>query len=524
MTATFSFSLSVSMSGDGTGSVTGPGIACGVDCAQTYVPGTVVTLTRAVGAGSGFGGWGDDCSPRGTNASCALTMNTNHVVTASFLGPRTLVVSKTGRGNGSVTSGPAGIACGADCSHTYPYGTVVTLTTAVASGSVFEGFTGCDSTPTTTSCRVTMTADRTVGAVFNPPGGLAVMIIGKGTVVSDDGLINCGLGGTQCQVRYPVGKRVVLSTSAAPDSFFDRWFGACPATRESCAVDVPDQVRVVSALFGSAAVLTISFPGNGARFVDHAGGLPGNGPRCMSGAPCTVFVEPGKTVVLTATATAGLFSEWGGDCAGIPRDASCQLVVVGTRSVSATFLADPVTARLLSDQHVAIAANGVPCDQPCDRFFERGTAVTFEALPRPGRIFTGWSGDCASLGNASCVLEMTGNRTVSASAFVERYALTLVVNNDQVEGGGGSQRGVVLLTPSGELHSCESATTCTWLFAPDETVTVEAVSFDLFTVFGFFGGDCSNQSNPCTLTMDQDRPVEAVFFLNCDPDPLNCGN
>ncbi len=39
----------------------------------------------------------------------------------------TLTIAKTGTGSGTVTSSPAGINCGSDCSHSYISGTVVTL-------------------------------------------------------------------------------------------------------------------------------------------------------------------------------------------------------------------------------------------------------------------------------------------------------------------------------------------------------------------------------------------------------------
>ena len=56
--------------------------------------------------------------------------------------PVTLTVTKTGAGSGTVTSGPAGISCGATCSAAWAGGTVVTLTAAAASGSWFAGWTG----------------------------------------------------------------------------------------------------------------------------------------------------------------------------------------------------------------------------------------------------------------------------------------------------------------------------------------------------------------------------------------------
>jgi hypothetical protein len=86
----------------------------------------------------------------------------------------TLAVSRAGTGSGSVTSAPAGIACGADCSEAYASGAGVTLTAAAAAGSVFNGWSGggCSGTG---PCAVAMTASRSVTATFGaqtagPPG------------------------------------------------------------------------------------------------------------------------------------------------------------------------------------------------------------------------------------------------------------------------------------------------------------------------------------------------------------------
>lgn len=74
-----------------------------------------------------------------------------------------LSVSRLGTGSGQVTSNPAGIACGSDCSHVYPQGTSVTLTAQPDSGSSFDGFQGA-------GCgedgQVVLDQDRTCRAVF----------------------------------------------------------------------------------------------------------------------------------------------------------------------------------------------------------------------------------------------------------------------------------------------------------------------------------------------------------------------
>jgi hypothetical protein len=81
-----------------------------------------------------------------------------------------LTVTKSGTGSGTITSNPAGITCGADCSETYPSGTAVLLTPTAGAGSIFSGWSGggCSGTD---PCTVTPTSDVAVTATFSllPP-------------------------------------------------------------------------------------------------------------------------------------------------------------------------------------------------------------------------------------------------------------------------------------------------------------------------------------------------------------------
>src|SRR5215207_8246168 len=78
--------LTVSLAGTGAGTVTGPGIACPGDCAQSYVDNAAVALSTTPAAGSSFAGWSGSCS--GTASGCALTMNAGKTVTAEFTADR----------------------------------------------------------------------------------------------------------------------------------------------------------------------------------------------------------------------------------------------------------------------------------------------------------------------------------------------------------------------------------------------------------------------------------------------------
>jgi hypothetical protein len=68
-------------------------------------------------------------------------------------------------GHGTVTSTPAGIACGATCSASFGTGSTVTLSAAAATGSLFTGWGGdCSGT---SACRVSLTAAASVTASFS---------------------------------------------------------------------------------------------------------------------------------------------------------------------------------------------------------------------------------------------------------------------------------------------------------------------------------------------------------------------
>ena len=77
------FTLTVNKAGTGSGTVTSSpaGINCGSTCSASYASGTSVTLTPSAASGSTFAGWSGACSGTG---SCAVNMNTNQTVTATF--------------------------------------------------------------------------------------------------------------------------------------------------------------------------------------------------------------------------------------------------------------------------------------------------------------------------------------------------------------------------------------------------------------------------------------------------------
>lgn len=92
------------------------------------------------------------CQNGGTTANTTVTVITDY----------TLNVIKSGQG--TVTSNPAGISCGADCSQAYAPDTAVTLTATPATGRIFTGWSG-DCTGRGT-CNLIMNSSKSVNANF----------------------------------------------------------------------------------------------------------------------------------------------------------------------------------------------------------------------------------------------------------------------------------------------------------------------------------------------------------------------
>jgi uncharacterized delta-60 repeat protein len=96
------------------------------------------------------------------------------------LASRDLTVQKDGTGTGNVTSSPDGINCGPYCSDRFVTVEPVTLTATANPGSLFAGWSGCDSA-SSNQCTVMMNDYRTVTATFTlaPPGGIGFSSAGE---------------------------------------------------------------------------------------------------------------------------------------------------------------------------------------------------------------------------------------------------------------------------------------------------------------------------------------------------------
>ena len=168
-----SYTLTVTKSGAGDGTITSipSGINYGTDGTEDYLSDTVVSLTATPDGTSTFTTWSGDV-PGGheTDNPVEITMSAAKGVDAEFAAPtmRTLTVTKSGAGTGTIVSNPAGIDYGADDTEDYTNGTVVYLTANADGGSAFTAWSGDVEAghETDNPVAITMNAAKGVNAAF----------------------------------------------------------------------------------------------------------------------------------------------------------------------------------------------------------------------------------------------------------------------------------------------------------------------------------------------------------------------
>lgn len=374
---------------------------CTGTCFQYFADGVQAVLTATPDKDHEFKGWEGACS--GTEPTCDLDMSADRPVLAHFADKNTiyfdLALFLSGNGQGTVTSSPPGIDCGATCSGSFAEGMVVALTAVPDAGSEFEGWSGACSGKS--ACVVNITAAQNVTATFTRTYALTVSKTGPGTITSSPAGIECG---ATCTATFGTGATVTLTAAPGPGGEFQGWGGACSGKQPTCVVSM-NSAQAVTASFKPVYQLVVGKTGQGT--VNSAP----EGIQC--GATCDAGFVEGVTVTLTATPDAGYrFVQWSGACTG---NAVCTVTMDAAKSITATFELIQYTLSITKTGGGAIVSNppGIDCGAVCSSLFKQDTSVILTATPAAGFSFNGWGGACS--GQAGCVVTLNDNRTVSAS-------------------------------------------------------------------------------------------------------------
>jgi Divergent InlB B-repeat domain len=336
--AALSFPLTVTNEGAGQGTVSSSpaGIECGATCQASFEANATVTLTSTVATPETRAAKWTGCDSVTAEDRCVVKMSSARAVTAAFRLGTPLRVVKAGAGQGTVTSSPAGIECGATCEAGFEAGSTVTLTGTALPHSQAVQWSGCDHVISAEhKCEVTMSAARSVTASFELQAQWAEPFLtitktgnGQGTVTSSPAGIECG---ATCQAKFLIHSPFTLTATPTPGSVFAGWSGGGCRGAGACTTTLKQETAVKAkfVLVGTRT-LTVARAGSG------QGTVKGKAAQIECGQTCSAQIGAGKKVSLSAKAAAGSsFAGWSGACSGTVK--TCKVTMSEARHVTATF-------------------------------------------------------------------------------------------------------------------------------------------------------------------------------------------
>ena len=206
-----------------------------------------------------------------------------------------------GNGKGRVTSAPAGIDCGSNCSESVYATDTVTLTATPDNGMAFAGWTGaCNGTG---SCTVTMNGARSVDAQFVP-------------------IVN-GACGTNNDAAVPYGPNKGLCQTGTPSAVVGNgpWSWSCTGTAGGTTASCMTTTLKHD--------LTTTFTGDGSVTFTTGDG-------CTAPFACTRPFAAGQSIWLTPSPHSDYtFSHWTGACSS--SDSWCYVSMDSAKNVGAVF-------------------------------------------------------------------------------------------------------------------------------------------------------------------------------------------
>jgi uncharacterized repeat protein (TIGR02543 family) len=355
-----------------------------------------------------------------------LPGNLTHTVVQA----RAYLLSVTPPTGGTITA--SGIACGADCTQTYPLGRVVTLSATAAAGYAFSAWTGACAGASPT-CQLTIAGDATVTATFTllPPDQrtLTIVLAGSGSgTVSGSGISCPGV----CQQYYPQGTTVSLAAAPTGGSLAGVWSAGCGPSmtmteNRTCTVtfdQAPSTVHLSVAIVGLGQVISSPY-----GVVCGLLELPCSGRSFPSGTEVTLLASPGPGRYLAGWSPAS--------CAGpmlLTQNTVCTVtmpLIDAPRSLTVT-----VSGR----GRVVGLPGGITCTAgtTCSATLQQATVVRLSAVPDPGATLASWSGG-GCVGQGNCGVRLTSDTAVQAT-FVDASGVPVQITSVQPTSGRGGSK------------------------------------------------------------------------------------
>jgi Divergent InlB B-repeat domain len=525
--------LKVQRSGEG--AVTGgPGgeftpIECGTGtetCQAEYNQGATFILYANRDTHSKFTGW-EEC-PNVLSSSeygadeCEVTLSAATEVKAKFAPIPQAELEVEVQGSGEVTSSPGGIACASGtCKEHFdtegPEATVTLFATA-SPDNRFEKWEGeCEST-NGTECTLTISAAKSVKAVFAPIlHQLTLTPSGPGEVSATtpaSGIANCSEAGGTCTGQYQEASTVILTATPQPHNHVT-WTG-CKAepSADECEFTIGTTEAEVKAAF---QVNTHTLAVTPTLLGSVSASAPPISECSAGGGTCSGAYDEASTLTLTATPVAHYHSSGWESCPDELSASECE-ITIGTSDtlLKPLFAPNLQTLALTPTGPGSIRANSgaiVHCTESggtCTGPYIEAATVTLIATPGPGQAVA-WQGCAAIPSSDTCEVQIGGSETsVKASFAPLSHALTV----DKA----GSGQGQV---------ACNGAP-CATSYPEGTALTLTASPAAGSTFASWSGGGCSG-TGTCHLTLQADTTITATFNANPPPPaeekkppPLKC--
>jgi hypothetical protein len=412
-----------------------------------------------------------------------------------------LSVERKGSGSGTVTSSPAGIECGSECSASYDHGTLVTLTGTPGANTKAVVWQTCPGTVNASNqCEVTMSAAKEAKATFDLEQRQLTVEkkgSGSGTIASSPAGIECG---SECSASYDHGTEVTLSGTPTAGSKAVVW-QTCPGTvngSNECEVTMSAARSAVATFDLESHQLSITKMGSGSGTVTSSPA----GIEC--GATCAASYDHGTLVKLTGTPTAGSKAVVWSGCDAIVGANECEVTMGAAKEVEATFTLETHQLTVVKNGSgagtITSSPAGITCGSECDASFDHGALVTLTGTPSANSQAVVWE-SCPGTVNASNQCEVTMSTAKEAKATFDLEQRQLTVEKK------GSGSGTIASSPAG----IECGAVCSANFDHGTTVKlVGAPDAESKSVI-WSGCDAIVGANECEVAMTEAKAVTAKF-------------
>ncbi|HEX5762693.1 MAG TPA: IPT/TIG domain-containing protein, partial [Solirubrobacterales bacterium] len=442
-------------------------------------------------------------------------------VFSSDVGPQqALTIKKAGDGEGTVTSDPAGIACGPACDEeaaNFDEGEVVELTAVEEAGSEFTGWTQLLGDPSTctgtaTPCEVTMGEAKELQAQFD--------LVATPAVTNLDPDMGPESGGNEVTIEG-----VNLEDATKVD------FGSAEITSFATNTDTEIVLTAPSGT-GVVDVIVTTVEGSSPNTADDN--------YTYVAAPAITDVDPdkgptagGNSVTITGTGFTGTTGSPGvkfgaNNATGYTVDSDTQITATapagsaGTVDVTVTTAGGTSATAGTDDNYTYVAAPAITDVDPDQGPTAGGNSVTitgtnlqdatfdFGANPatavsvNPGGTSATMNAPAGQTGTVEVTATTTGGTSATAgSANDYEYEVAEQELEASVFGSGG---GRIVSSPAG--IDCTSGN-CTAKF-PDGTKVTLTATPDAGSDFVGWSGACSG-TGACEITLTEARAVSASF-------------